>query len=208
MAVTRSAVNPLDPGGSRWQTRCRMQGSGNSRGWLIHLTAGMALGAAVVLVVWISAGGRPFGRIIGEPDVSAPTSAAVTRAAGVKRAEAPAKGSARLVARPPALKQSPELEFGKPKAKANVAKRAAPKTRTAQPRRTRRKARSRRTPVIRVVSPPPADTGETLDTPVAAVPESVAAPPPAPAPAPSGGGGGGEPAKPKAPSYVTGAGEG
>ena len=184
-----------------------MHGSGRSRGWLIHLTAGMALGAAVVLVVWISAGGRPFGRIIGDPDVSSPTSAAVTRAAGGDPAEAAAKRSARLVARPPALKSTSELEFAKPKAKAKkAAKRPARKTRTVQPRRARRKARSRRTPVIRVVSPPPADTDESLDTPVAAVPESVAAPAPAPAPAPSGGGG--EAAKPKAPSYVTGAGEG
>ena len=177
-----------------------MQGSGSSRGWLIHLAAGMALGAVIVLVVWISTGGRPFGRIIGEPDVSAPTSAAVTRAAGGDRAEAPTKGSARLIARPPALEGQSELEFATPKAKA--AKRSA---RAAQSRRARRKARSRRTPVIRVVSPPPADTDESLDTPVAAVPESGAAPEPAPAPAPSGGGG---EAAPKAPSYVTGAGEG
>jgi hypothetical protein len=180
-----------------------MQTTGSSRAWLIHLAAGMALGAVIVLVVWISAGGRPFGRIIGEPDVSAPTSAAIPRAAGGDRAEAPTKGSARLIARPPALKGQSELEFAKPKAKA--AKRSARKLRTAQPRRARRKARSRRTPVIRVVSPPPAETDESLDTPVAAVPESGAAPEPAPAPAPSGGGGG---AAPKAPSYVTGAGEG
>ena len=181
-----------------------MQGSGSSRGWLIHLAAGMALGAVIVLVVWIGAGGRPFGNIISSGDVSEPTTAVAPRAVVQQRAVTPASKAARLRSRPPALARAPELQLGKPKAA--KAKRDTRRARTMKPERARRRARSRRTPVIRVVSPPPAETDQSLDTPVAAVPESVAAPSPAPAPAPSGGGG--EAVKPKAPSYVTGAGEG
>ena len=163
----------------------------------------MALGAVIVLVIWIGAGGRPFGRIISSSDVSEPTTTAAARPTVEQRAVVPASAAVRLGSRPPKRVRAPELKFAAPKAaKAKPARRA----RTAKPQRARRKARSRRTPVIRVVSPPPAGTDESQDTPVAAVPESVASPVPAPAPAPGGGGGGA--VKPKVPSYVTGAGEG
>ena len=42
-----------------------MQGRGGSRGLFVHLLAGAALGAVVVLMVWIFSGGRPFGEVVG-----------------------------------------------------------------------------------------------------------------------------------------------
>ena len=183
-----------------------MQGSGNPRGWLIHLVAGMALGAAVVLVAWIVAGGQPFGRIIGSDDVSEPTKAAAAATAVQQRAARPAARATRLTARPPELVRAPELRFLKPKAKA---KQAEP-TRARAPKRAVRPKRQRRTPVVRVVAPPPAERSgeEDAEAPVAAVPSPAPTAAPAPrAPAPSGGGGA-KPVKPTAPTYVAGAGEG
>ena len=180
-----------------------MRSSGTSRGWLIHLAAGMALGAAVVLMVWIAAGGQPFGRIIGSDDVSAPTTAA-GKTAAARRAVSTAKRSERLRSRPPRLVRAPELEFLAPKgeraAKAAKAKRARP---AAQRERGKRPARKRRSPVVRVVSPPSGGSTED-EAPVAAIPDAAptAAPKPA-APAPAGGAGGGS-AKPAAPTYVEG----
>ncbi len=90
-----------------------MQGRGNSRGWLLDLTAGVALGAAVVLVTWIVSGGQPFGRIIGERDVSEPTTAATKPAAFERRAGSPARRAARLgvrAARPERLDRAAARE--------------------------------------------------------------------------------------------------
>ena len=171
-----------------------MQGRGNSHGWLVHLIAGVALGAAGVLVAWIVAGGQPFGDVIGGDDVSAPTSVIAPETAAERRVARLAADGSRLTARPPALSSPPRLEFMKPKRE----------TKTSKPSRTRRKAKTRRparktrspVPVVQVVSPPPTDA-------VAVAPAAPAAPPPVPAaPAPSGQrkpsapGGGGKPAAP------------
>ena len=169
-----------------------MQGRGNSHGWLVHLIAGVALGAAGVLVAWIVAGGQPFGHVIGGEDVSAPTSAVVAKTAAERRVASLASSDARLTARPPELVSAPELEFIKPKRekKASKASKPAARTRTkAKPRRPARRAPRPRSPVVRVVSPPEAD-----DT-VAVAPTPFATPVPAPAPAaappaPNGAGGG------------------
>ncbi len=178
-----------------------MQGSSTSRGWLIHLGAGIALGAAVVLVAWIVAGGQPFGRIIGSDDVSEPTSAATKQTAVDRHAVS----AAQLRSSPPKLGRSRQLEFIKPKAKAAKAKAAKAKRAKAQPKRTARPKRKRRSPVVRVVAPP---SGEVVDAPVAAVPDPspTAAPAPA-APAPTGGAGGGS-AKPSPPGPTYWVGEG
>src|SRR5688572_18421390 len=112
-----------------------MQGSGSSRGWLIHLAAGMALGAVIVLVAWIGAGGQPFGRIISSSDVSEPTTAAAPRVTVEQRAVSPASTAARLGSRPPRLARAPELQFAKPKAAKAKRAEAARRARTAKPKR-------------------------------------------------------------------------
>ena len=186
-----------------------MQGSSTSRGWLIHLGAGIALGAAVVLVAWIVSGGQPFGRIIGSDDVSEPTSAATEQTAVERRAVS----AAQLGSSPPKLGRSRQLEFIKPKAKAakakaakaKAAKAAKAKRAKAQPKRAARPTRKRRSPVVRVVAPP---SGEVVDAPVAAVPDPSPTAVPAPAaPAPTGGAGGGS-AKPSPPDPTYWVGEG
>jgi hypothetical protein len=173
----------------------------NSRGRLVHLMAGIALGAAVVLVAWISAGGQPFGRIVGSADVSAPTSASTEQTAVERRAGSTAARSVRLRSKPPELVRAPELRFMTPKRK------AARKPRHTA--RARRAAKRKRTSVVRVVSPPSSrPPGEVAEAPVAVVPAPAPAAVPAPpAPAPSGGG---KPRvkPPRAPSYESGAGEG
>ena len=193
-----------------------MGASGTSRGWLIHLVAGMALGGAVVLVAWIVTGGQPFGRIIGSGDVSEPTTTAAARLTAVeRRAGSPARRSARLRSRPPALVRAPELEPVEPKAvkrtakahaKAAKAKPAGKTRRTQRAARPRRKARS---PVVRVVAPPAEPPGEVVEDPVAAVPEPAPAATPRPAPAAppvSGAGGGSAKPSPPGPTYWVGEG--
>jgi hypothetical protein len=184
-----------------------MHGSSGSRTLLVHLVAGAALGAVVVLIVWIFSGGRPFGEVVGTSDVSSPTTAAVKQTDVQTRAAAPAGTAARLESEPPALragkaKVGDAIQFRKPEAKrpAKAARGAAEK------RRQRGKARTRKRQVVRVVAPPAReDAGE--DTPVAAAPPAPSVTPaPAAPPAPSGGAA--KPAKPRAPTYVAGAGEG
>jgi hypothetical protein len=170
-----------------------MHGSGRSQGLLIHLLAGAALGAVVVLLVWIFTGGRPFGEVVGAGDVSAPTTPAAVKAVPAT-AEAPTLRSA-----PPALKAerrgSSALRFRKPAAKRQAKK-------AAEPRRA-----AKRKPVVRVVAPPAEQpSGETR---VAVVPSPApTAAPPAPVAPPAAGGGGGAPAKPKSPGPTLWAGEG
>jgi hypothetical protein len=189
-----------------------MHGSSGSRGVLVHLMAGAALGAVVVLVAWIFSGGRPFGEVVGTSDVSSPTTAAVKQTDVRSRAAAPAGTDARLESELPALaarkakaaKGSGSIQFRKP-----VAKRPSKAVRdAAATRRSRAKARSRKRQVVRVVAPPADEQAGGEDTPVAAVPSPApsAAPTPAAKPAPAGGGG--KPAKPRQPTYVAGAGEG
>src|SRR5215208_2828203 len=185
-----------------------MHGRGNSRGWLVHLVAGVALGASVVLVGWIASGGQPFGRVIGGDDVSAPTFSAAAGTAAERRVASLATRGSRLTARPPELVSAPELRFMKPKRekRASTASKASkasktskPATRartTAKPRRPAHRARRPRSPVVRVVSPPATDTDDTVA--VAPAPSATPVPAPAPAaapPAPSGAGGG--PARPR-----------
>ena len=174
-----------------------MHGRGTSRGWFVHLIAGVALGAAVVLVAWIVSGGQPFGRVIGGDDVSAPTFSAAAGTAAERRVASLAAPASRLTARPPELVSAPELRFIKPKrekkaSKASKASKPATRTRTtAKPRRPARRARRPRSPVVRVVSPPARDTDDTVA--VAPAPSATPVPAPAPAaapPAPSGAGGG------------------
>jgi hypothetical protein len=189
-----------------------MHGSSGSRGLLVHLMAGAALGAVVVLVVWIFSGGRPFGEVVGTSDVSSPTTAAVKQTDVRSRAAAPAGTDARLESELPALaarkakakargakRGGDSIQFRKPAAKrpAKAARDAAAK------RRSRAKARSRKRQVVRVVAPPTEAGGE--DTPVAAVPSPAPAAAPAPVakPAPAA-----KRAKPRQPTYVAGAGEG
>jgi hypothetical protein len=181
-----------------------MHGSSGSRGLLVHLLAGAALGAVAVLIVWIFSGGRPFGEVVGTSDVSSPTTAAVKQTNVPPRAAAPAGTEARLESEPPALRArtatggGDAIQFRKPEAK----RRAKAARDAAEKRRQRDKARTRKRQVVRVVAPP---AGE--DTPVAAVPPAPSATPaPAAAPAPSGGAA--KPAKPRTPTYVAGAGEG
>src|SRR4051812_34138880 len=152
-----------------------MHGSGSSRGRLVQVAAGIALGAALVLVTWIVAGGQPFGRIVGSDDVSAPTSAAGKASTVKRRADAPAKRSVRLASRPPALVRAPELRFIKPGR--NPAKKAGRPRRAV---RSKRAKRARRAPVVRVAAPPSeAATGAPVQR--AAPPAPPAAPaPPAP----------------------------
>ena len=172
-----------------------MHGSGRARGWLVHLMAGAALGAAVVLVAWIFSGGRPFGEVVGTGDVSPPTTAAVVNTAPAT----PVDASSRLASRPPALARS-ELRFRKPKAERKVA--------TRKPKRVARRKRARRGPVVRVVAPPAEQqTEEIAAAPSPTVtPAPIAAPAP-PAPPPRSGADGGS-AKPKPPGPTLWAGEG
>jgi hypothetical protein len=183
-----------------------MHGSGGSRGWLIHLAAGMALGAVIVLVAWIAAGGQPFGRIISSGDVSEPTTAAAARPTVEQRAVSTA---VRLGSRPPELAQAPELRFAKPKAaKAKPAKATRRHARTVKPKRDTRPKRTRRSPVVRVVAPPEQTEQAAGDAPVAALPEAAPTAQPKPAaPAPVSGAGGGS-AKPSPPDPVYWVGEG
>ena len=174
-----------------------MQGRSGTRAGLVYLLAGAALGAAVVLVVWIGSGGRPFGEVVGTADVSPPTPAPVQPTEVQRRTDAPATGRAKLEKAPPSLGGSAELRFRKPAAERRAkARRAAA---AAAERRTRR-APARRKPAVRVVAPP-------SEVPVAVVPSATptAAPAPPP-PAPSGGAG--EPAKRRPPALSVGAGEG
>ena len=176
-----------------------MHGSGRSQGWLIHLMAGAALGAVVVLVIWIFTGGRPFGEVVGTGDVSAPTRQAAVATPGASTAAAPA-----LKARPPALKGSSSgtIRFLQPGAKRRAKAERAAKAKAKAKARARRK---RRGPVVRVVAPPAEQPpGET---PVVVVPSPAPTSAPAPA-APPAGGGGGEAAKPKSPGPTLWAGEG
>ena len=187
-----------------------MRAGGTSRGWLIHLVAGMALGAAVVLVAWIVAGGQPFGRIVGTDDVSEATTAAAKRTAVERLAAGPARRSARLRRRPPALVRAPEIQVAKRVARKKA--KAAKTTAASKPRRTRRAARpkrQKRSPVVRVVAPPAEQPDEVDEAPVAAVPEPapVATPRPAPPPAPVKGAGGGS-ARPSPPGPTYWVGEG
>ena len=170
---------------------------------LVHLMAGAALGAVAVLIVWIFSGGRPFGEVVGKSDVSSPTTAAVKQTNVQPRAAAPAGTEARLESEPPALRarkaKGDAIQFRKPEAK----RRAKTARGAAEKRRQRSKARTRKRQVVRVVAPP---AGE--DTPVAAVPPPATSATPAPAAAPAPSGGAAKPAKPRAPTYVAGAGEG
>ena len=176
-----------------------MHGSGRSQGWLIHLMAGAALGAVVVLVIWIFTGGRPFGEVVGTGDVSAPTRPAATATPGASTAAAPA-----LRARPPALKGSSSgtIRFLQPGAKRRAKAERAAKAKAKAKARAKRK---RRGPVVRVVAPPTTEQ-PTDETPVAVVPSP--APTAAPAPPPASGGGGGEPVGTKVPTSAVGYGEG
>ena len=170
---------------------------------LVHLIAGAALGAVIVLMAWIFSGGRPFGEVVGTTDVSSPTTASVKQTNVQKRAVAPAGTDARLESQLPALtarkarkaRSGDAIRFRKPAAKRRKA------ARTSEQQREARKTRSRKRQVVRVVAPPAdADGGE--DT-VAAVPTPAATAVPVASPAPAA-----KPAKPRTPTYVAGAGEG
>jgi hypothetical protein len=150
-----------------------MHGGGHAVGWMGHALAALALAIAAGLVGFMLAGGEPFGQIVGSSDVSAPTSAAPSAR------EAPAAPvEARLRATPPF------------KAKAVAAKPRSTERVAAKPRKLRRRPATvrRRSPVVRVVSPPPA---QQYSEPVAAVQAPAGAPAPRasrPPAAPSGGG--------------------
>ena len=174
-----------------------MHGSGRSQGWLVHLLAGAALGAVVVLVVWIFSGGRPFGEVVGTSDVSSPTTASTAQTAVTPPT---------LAARPPALagaRPAARLRFMQPKAKRRAAK-AERKVATKKPKRTARR-KKRRGPVVRVVAPPAEQ--QVQEAPVAVVPSPVPTAAPKPVSAPPSGTGGGS-AKPKDPGPTLWAGEG
>ncbi len=129
-----------------------MQGSSGTRAGLVYLLAGAALGAAVVLVLWMVSGGRPFGEIIGTADVSPTTPAAVQPSAPEDRAAAPASTGAQLESEPPAVSRSRELQFKKKAA----AKRRPAKAKAANAKKQRAPKPARRKQVVRVVAPPPA----------------------------------------------------
>jgi hypothetical protein len=174
-----------------------MHGSGRSQGLVVHLLAGAALGAVVVLVVWIFSGGRPFGEVVGSSDVSSPTKGAVAKPAA--RAT-PADAAPRLASRPPDLsgRTAPaELRFRKQQAERTVAART--------PKRAARRKKARRGAVVRVVAPPAAQT-PVVAAPTPSPAPTVAAPQPA-APPKSGAGGGGT-AKPRPSGPTLWAGEG
>ena len=183
-----------------------MQGRSGTRAGLVYLLAGAALGAAVVLVLWMVSGGRPFGEIIGTADVSPTTPAAVRPSAPADRAATPASAAAQLESAPPAVGRSRELQFKK---EAAAKRTATAKAKAAKAKRKARRKPARRKQVVRVVAPPPSTPADDEEIPVAVVPSPAptAAPaPPAPAPAPAGGGG--KPVKPRAPTSGVGAGEG
>jgi hypothetical protein len=173
-----------------------MQGSSGIRRGLVHLVAGAALGAGVVLVLWMLSGGKPFGEVVGTGDVSAPTPAAAEKTPIQVRTGAPAASRARLEKAPPALgRGSGQLKFSKPAAKTRPA---------AKAERKPRRARARRKAAVRVVAPP-AEPAEQLPVAVVPSPAPTAVPAP-PAPAPSGGAG--KPVRRRAPALSVGAGEG
>ena len=183
-----------------------MHGSGGSRGLFVHLLAGAALGAVVVLMVWIFSGGRPFGEVVGSSDVSSPTTASVKQTDVQRRTAEPAGAGAQLESEPPDLgtrsKGGDALRFRKEK----VARPAKAKEEAeAKAKRTAAKAkarsRARRRQVVRVVAPPSEDSAEAV-TPVAAVPSPAPTGTPAPIAAPP------KPPKPRTPTFVAGAGEG
>jgi hypothetical protein len=177
-----------------------MQGRSGTRAGLVYLLAGAALGAAVVIVLWIYSGGKPFGELVGTADVSPATPAAVQPSAPADRAASPAGTGAQLESEPPAVGRSRELQFKKKTAAKRTAKAKAKAEES-------RKKPARRKQVVRVVAPPPSTTADDEEIPVAVVPSPApsAAPTPPPAPAPAGGGG-----KPvnRAPASGVGAGEG
>ena len=181
-----------------------MQGSGGSRGLFVHLLAGAALGAVVVLMVWIFSGGRPFGEVVGSSDVSSPTTASVKQTDVQRRTAEPAGAGAQLESEPPDLgtrsKGGDALRFRKEKvARPAKAKAEAKAKRTAAKAKARSRARRRQ--VVRVVAPPSEDSAEAV-TPVAAVPSPAPTGTPAPIAAPP------KPPKPRTPTFVAGAGEG
>ena len=178
-----------------------MQGRSGTRAGLVYLLAGAALGAAVVIVLWIYSGGKPFGELVGTADVRPATPAAVQPSAPADRAATPAGTGAQLESEPPAVGRSRELQFKKKTAAKRTAK---PRPRPRRRRRPRKKP-ARRKQVVRVVAPP-STTADDEEIPVAVVPSpapSAAPAPPAPAPA----GGGGKPVN-RAPTSGVGAGEG
>ena len=179
-----------------------MQGRSGTRAGLVYLLAGAALGAAVVLVLWMFSGGKPFGELVGTDDVSPATPAAVQPGAPAQRAATPANADAQLESEPPVVGRSSELQFRKKTA----AKRTAKARAVAKAKKKPRKKPARRKQVVRVVAPPPSSTADDEEIPVAVVPSPAptAAPAP-PAPAPAGGGGG--PGN-RAPTGGVGAGEG
>jgi hypothetical protein len=178
-----------------------MHGSGRSQGLLVHLLVGAALGAVIVLVVWIFSGGRPFGEVVGTTDVSNETPAAVV---GPAAPAPPADAASRLSARPPELAgnaaAASELRFRKEQAERKVAAR--------RPKRAAHRRKARRGPVVRVVAPPAEQQAE--QAPVATVPSPSPAPSATPQPAapPPRGAGGGGTAKPKPSGPTLWAGEG
>ena len=181
-----------------------MHGSGGSRGLFVHLLAGAALGAVVVLMVWIFSGGRPFGEVVGSSDVSSPTTASVKQTDVQRRTAEPAGAGAQLESEPPDLgtrsKGGDALRFRKEKvARPAKAKAGAKAKRTAAKAKARSRARRRQ--VVRVVAPPSDDSAEAV-TPVAAVPSPAPTGTPAPIAAPP------KPPKPRTPTFVAGAGEG
>ena len=181
-----------------------MHGSGGSRGLFVHLLAGAALGAVVVLMVWIFSGGRPFGEVVGSSDVSSPTTASVKQTDVQRRTAEPAGAGAQLESEPPDLgtrsKGGDALRFRKEKvARPAKAKAGAKAKRTAAKAKARSRARRRQ--VVRVVAPPSEDSAEAV-TPVAAVPSPAPTDTPAPIAAPP------KPPKPRTPTFVAGAGEG
>jgi hypothetical protein len=181
-----------------------MHGSGGSRGLFVHLLAGAALGAVVVLMVWIFSGGRPFGEVVGSSDVSSPTTASVKQTDVQRRTAEPAGAGAQLESEPPDLgtrsKGGDALRFRKEKvARPAKAKAEAKAKRTAAKAKARSRARRRQ--VVRVVAPPSDDSAEAV-TPVAAVPSPAPTDTPAPIAAPP------KPPKPRTPTFVAGAGEG
>ena len=181
-----------------------MHGSGGSRGLFVHLLAGAALGAVVVLMVWIFSGGRPFGEVVGSSDVSSPKTASVKQTDVQRRTAEPAGAGAQLESEPPDLgtrsKGGDALRFRKEKvARPAKAKAGAKAKRTAAKAKARSRARRRQ--VVRVVAPPSDDSAEAV-TPVAAVPSPAPTGTPAPIAAPP------KPPKPRTPTFVAGAGEG
>ena len=177
-----------------------MQGRSGTRAGLVYLLAGAALGAAVVLVLWIYSGGKPFGEVVGSTAVSSPTPAAVQPSAPQERAGTPASAAARLESEPPAIGRSRELRFTKER---------AAKAEKAKAKRKARRNATKRKPVVRVVAPPPStEAADEEELPVAVVPSPApTAAPPKPAAPPASGGGGGT-AKPKPSGPTLWAGEG